>query len=510
MQCDTKETWAMKHLHTDEEAVMLLARYRARKMREHMMGPGVSFIFHMALLILLVLFAGGHAPPPEKNDFRVTMIPPEIYQIPIPPEPDDDPLPTPTLPTPAPPPTMPEAPSMTAPEDPGEPDTTDDMPELVDSTLDMLAHRDLAPITSPAKIPGLYTGRGDKRRKGMVTRGEMPKSGQDAVQRALRWLARVQMDDGSWERGPAITGLALLCFLAHGDTPMSEEFGITVQKSMQWLAATMPADGRPVPGKHGGVYDHGIVTYALCEAYGMTRIPMLRVAAENGLAVIIKGQQCDGGWNYNYDDKGRWDLSVSAWQMQALKAGYVAGLESPGLCDAMELAKAFTARASNGETFGYSKPVGSRNLTGAGTLCLQILGAGKSGAAVAGTEYLMDTRLAKFAAARNDWKAQGGPLYGWYYDTQAAFHAGRKSWEAWRRVFDPVLTQNQHPDGYWDVEAAHAIGSPLAEDVYHTTLCCLQLEVYYRYLPSMTLKRNCDSHTETARLLTDDLSIMTE
>jgi hypothetical protein len=491
----------MNHQHRTEEVAVLMARYRARKMREHMMGPGVSFIFHMALLILLALFVNGYTPPPKEEALEITMTPPpEIFNIPVRREAKQiesiDELVPPVPP-------IPQAVTSTV----SIPDTSNepicyDMPTESDWEMPQIA--DIAPISSPLKLPGLYADRGEKRRRGMIKRGEMPAGGQDAVLRALRWLARVQMDNGSWERGPAVTGLALLCFLAHGDTPLSEEFGLTVQKSMQWLANAMPGDGRAIPGKHGGVYDHGIATYALCEGYAMTQIPMLRTAAANGLAVIIKGQQRAGGWNYNYDDKGRWDLSVSAWQMQALKAGYIAGLDAPGLCDAMDEARAFTLRAKKGGTFGYSSPGGSSNLTGAGTLCLQILGAGQSPAAQTGVDYVAEKRLAKFAAARNNWTAQGGPIYGWYYDTQAAFHAGGAHWKAWRNVFDRVLRDNQHADGYWDIEAAHSVGSPLADDVYHTTLCCLQLEVYYRYLPSLKLRGNCNDEVKVTNLLDDD------
>jgi hypothetical protein len=493
--------------HDVEGMGVLLAEYRARKMREHMVGPGVSFVFHMLLIVLLALLAGGRILPKEKDPVIITVVP-EFKPIVLPPKIPDDPLRTiepdlalPTPPTPPPPP-MPE-PERPSQQDAENLEAVTDMPEPGDD-WEMLEFTEIAPIQTPFQIPGLYAERGTGSRQRLLKQGEMTASGQNAVHRALRWLARVQMDDGSWERAPALTGLALLCFLAHGDTPLSEDFGLTVQKAMQWLAAAMPADGRAIGGKHGGVYDHGIATYALSEGYGMTQIPMLRTAAANGLAVIVKGQQRDGGWNYNYDDKGRWDLSVSAWQMQALKAGYVAGLDVPGLCDAMESARAFTKRCFNGQTFGYSSPGGSSNLTGAGVLCLQILGDADSAEAQAGVDYVLDKRRESFAAARNDWRSQGGPIYGWYYDTQAAFHAGRKHWSSWRAVFDRVLTQNQHPDGYWDMEAKHAVGSPLAEDVYHTTLCCLQLEVYYRYLPSLKLGDGCGEDSEVVNLLDDD------
>lgn len=54
------------------------------------------------------------------------------------------------------------------------------------------------------------------------------------------------------------------------DDEYSEEFGLTVQKAIQWLTAKTPTNGKGMPGSHGGGYNHGIATYALSEDYGIT------------------------------------------------------------------------------------------------------------------------------------------------------------------------------------------------------------------------------------------------
>jgi hypothetical protein len=470
----------------DVDVAAILASYRAKKMREHMVGPGVSFVFHIIVLLCLAFFVKAkviHEEPAievivEEVEI-VELEEPQIEEIEdVVEEEFTDTAPSLEV----------EAPTPTETTDAAIEDVSDEAPES-DDDMEMEEVLDIAPISTPLKLSGLYGGRSAAGRSGQVRRFGGSAAGQDAVLRALRWLAKVQMDNGAWESNTALSGLALLCFLAHGDTPLSEEFGLTVQKAMQWLAGMMPADGTGMKGGHGGVYNHGIATYAISEAYGMTQIPFLKTAMENGLSVIVKGQQRGGGWNYNYDDKGRWDLSVAAWQMQAIKAGYVAGADVPGLHETVKKAIRFTKSAQKGYTFGYSSPGGNGNLTGAGTVCLQLLGAKDSKEMLNGTEYVMDKRLKLYEAARNNFKAQGKPVYGWYYDTQAAFQAQGAQWKAWRKVFEPVLIQNQHRDGYWVMKGGHNVGSPLAEDVYHTTLCCLQLEVYYRYLPSFQLTK---------------------
>lgn len=232
----------------------------------------------------------------------------------------------------------------------------DEAPKSDDSNLDDREKPlDVVPHSTHLKMPGLYSHR---------TRNLPP----NAVLKALRWLAKEQNRNGSWANDPAHTGMALLCFLSYGETPLSEEFGLTVQKAMEWLTNGMPTNGQP----WGSAYRHGIATYALAEAYGMTRIPFLRTAMEAGVDVILAGQQQNGGFDYHYKKGARWDMSVSSWQIQALKAAFVAGSTNPNLKKGIEKAIHFCRKVAYKDgTFGYCSPGGSHTLTGAGALCLQ-------------------------------------------------------------------------------------------------------------------------------------------
>jgi hypothetical protein len=305
----------------------------------------------------------------------------------------------------------------------------------------------------------------------------------------LRWLAKVQLDNGSWENNPAHSGLALLCFLAHGETPLSEEFGVTVQKAMQWLASNMPKN------KHWSrAYSHGIATYALAEAYGMTQIPFLKEAMDNGITTIVKGQQPGGGFDYHYKKGERWDMSVAGWQMQAMKAAWVSGCSVSGLENAIRKAISFAKHAYRGEgyeagTFGYNKPGGSSNLTGVGTLGLQLLGEKKAREAVGGGKFLMQNRLPQYRQAAAKWSIADKCMYGWYYDTQAVFQAQGGEWRQWNSVFQPILVSKQHPEGFWQLGTGHMGGGNTEKRVLATTFACLQLEVYYRYLPTFQISK---------------------
>ena len=381
-------------------------------------------------------------------------------------------------------------------------DVSDEAPQAEDNSEfeEQLA---VQPTLAPLTLSSLYAGRSAAGRAATVKKFGGSRAGQEAVLRALRWLQTVQQDDGSWLGDPAFTGLALLCFLAHGDNPRSEEFGGTVQTSIQWLAERMPSTGKTFPGGKGA-YSHGIITYALAEAYDLTQIRFLKRAMEDGLDVLLKGQQPGGGYDYAYQKGDRWDLSVAGWQMQALKAGYIAGASNKGLHEAIEKSILFTKSTYKNDRFGYSAPGTGKNMTGVGVVCLQLLGHKKAkevGRAIDNT--IMTSRLKGYEHARTTFKEEAEHnLHGWYYDTQATFNAGSADWRKWQRLFEPVLINNQHKEGYWDVEIHRKTG--VAGKVFSTTLCCLQLEVYYRYLQCFDLDKVAAASKKVAWLLDDD------
>jgi hypothetical protein len=350
---------------------------------------------------------------------------------------------------------------------------------------------------SPVIIKGLYGNR-TKGGREMALRAYGGGGGgglgltEGAVMRALRWLKKNQESDGSWKATkPAMTGLAVLTYLAHGETPASEEFGPTVEKAIKWLVDNQKQDGH-FNGADGHDYSHPIATYALCEAYGMMKLPLLKTAAEKAAECLIKGQHASGGWNYNLNAEDRDDTSYMGWCAQALKAAKMANLENEGLAEAMKKAiLGFKKNYDPSGSFGYTGPQAGSGLTGVGLLCLQLLGAGRD--AEARNAILWLEKAATF-----DWEKPwlGNPIYYWYYVTQTKFHCGGDIWNKWNKQFAMQLVKNQQIEkqaidgpkgkkydiGWWDPPAGvkgHTDGT-----VQDTTLCTLQLEVYYRYLPT--------------------------
>ncbi len=302
-----------------------------------------------------------------------------------------------------------------------------------------------------------------------------------------------------------MTGLALLTFLAHGETPASEEFGETVEKAISYLLDHQKEDGRFYPGKapppavsnrgyggggrdyYGGPYIQAVVTYALAEAYGMTRVPRLRTAMEKGIQVVLDHQQDGGGYDYYYRKSYRADVSATGWQLQAMKAAYIAGARNEGLKEAMEKGIGFVKKVQDPESgvFSYRllrgtevKPLKSERLTGVAVLCLQLLGYGRDQAVKAGLASLKGTTC--------DWKdPPPWPMYGWYYITQAKFHAGGQTWKGWNAQFAKAYLSHQNKDGSWTSPTGKADNFEVSKGlVYSTTFAALTLMVYYHHLPT--------------------------
>ena len=334
--------------------------------------------------------------------------------------------------------------------------------------------------------------------------------------RALRWLKKNQMDDGSWPKcKPAMTALAILSFLAHGETPASVEFGPTVEKAIRFLVDGQDSDGH-FAGRDGHDYTHPIATYALCEAYGLTKVPMIKYAAEKAIDVVIDGQNPSGGFNYNLKPSERDDTSYMGWCAQALKAAKMSGLANDGIDQCMTMAVAgFRKNGSGGSSnagFGYTGP-GMAGLTSVGTLCMQLLGKAKDPLVLGG--------IANLSGSTYNWEGGGkhNQLYFWYYTTQAMFHTGGKTWESWNALFKPVLIDNQTiiedgimgpkgemvDIGFWEV--AKEVSGHTDGDVMNTCLCALQLMVYYRYLPTFQEVTHVEDSVAEAAADDDDVDI---
>ncbi len=364
---------------------------------------------------------------------------------------------------------------------------------------------------SPVVFRDLYASRGGGGRDEALRRhsGGLGGMTEAAVMRALRWLKDHQYADGSWgpEYRSAMTGLALLTFLAHGETTGSEEFGDAVRRGLRyllsrqnergWFRSAGPIHNRPAlyGTSQRDVYEHVIATYAISEAYGLTRIPMLRRSMEDAVQVIIDGQLDNGGWAYGFAQDGPMhiDVSLGGWVIQALKAAEMADAGNRGLRMTIENGIRGILTMTDpvgGGLFGYSTRIPGHDpdhiMTGVAVLALQLTGYVSAEETRVAMRRLraMNFNWHHDPEDRNNHRQLAGdwPFYAWYYITQARFQFSPESWRPWNRQFAPGLCHTQNPDGSWCPPPGSVEGS--YGPVYNTTFPALMLQVYYRLLPT--------------------------
>jgi hypothetical protein len=313
--------------------------------------------------------------------------------------------------------------------------------------------------------------------------------------KGLHWLKSVQNSDGSWSNNhqPAMTGLALLAFLGHGETQVSAHFGATVRRALEWLRKSGDLnEGRFAPGLVGNTgsnsdaYEHAIATYALADYFVLTGDEGVEPLLRKAVGYIIAGQAPDGGWNYGYSKEPNSDTSVSGWQIQALASVHQSKLIVDGLDAALDRAMTNLQRVqSDNGNFGYRQK-GDRgenaSLVGVGTLCSALWPGGAADRTSAkGARFLLQAHREKL-----DYHAPSADLYAWYYNAQACSAIGGTTWLRWNRLFRDEIVAAQSANGSWPATSSYAPGAELqrqadgAGPIYRTALCTLMLETYYR------------------------------
>ena len=468
--------------------LLIQEEYRRQKLKESLIGPVISTLLHIVLLVLCAAFFVGENV--KKNEtVEITSA-----QEDIPTEEPPPPPPPPEIPPPEPQEVVSHDPQVTSDAVPdaadlvGAIDDVSDEPPSTDDSAESDLVNDIKPSASSIVSSKMYGGRSAAGRAGSLKTYGGQVAAQQALHKAMSWLAKVQNPDGSWgekvgARPAGMTGLGLLVFLAHGETSKSKTYGETVSRAIQWLAN----DKIMTAGQ--SVYAHAIKTYALSEAYSMTGNYELFERVNDLVKIIIAGQQAKGGFDYNFSkDESRQDVSVAGWNYQALKAAKLAGVDAAGLdaaiAKSINYLKELGANSESGDGFPYNaagnKTQNHHTTRGVGVLCLQLFGAGQ-------TPEIRDElhKISTYDYDRLDWdKAPKGSLYGWYYATQCMFQAGGKMWKSWNSKFQKMLEINQNPIGYWTWPSkGHAPFDDLTKKIYATCLCSLMLTVYYRHLP---------------------------
>jgi len=325
-----------------------------------------------------------------------------------------------------------------------------------------------------------------------------------AVSGGARHLLTLQHKDGSiHDRGheTAMTALAVMALASIGTVPTDPSpEAVAMRQAIDYIVnpnapvRSPRQDAQGYFGRADGsrMYGHGITTLMLTEMVGMgvndQQDILIRQSLDSALDVILaaqrvkKSQSNQGGWRYAPDSNDS-DLSVSVWQLMALRSAKNDGMPVPAeaIDAAVEyLEMSFTspldadgkpreALAGFSYTPGQNRPTFA--MTAAGLLAMQVCG-----------QY--ESPLALTAA---DWLLENPPklderffYYGTYYYAQAMHQRGGRHAQEAAGIVSRMLLAEQNADGSWSSTRGEErnYGSS-----YATALAVLSLSVTYHYLP---------------------------
>ncbi len=311
-----------------------------------------------------------------------------------------------------------------------------------------------------------------------------------SIVEALEFLAQEQQPSGAWKvdaygESTAATSLAVMAFLSAGHVPDEGRYGKAIRRGIEWVIDHQQPNGMLVHiASHGPMYSHGISSLMLAEVVGMVgkkQAAPVRKALERAIALIIKSQEVPkarnhgGGWRYSPSSPDS-DLSVTGWQLLALRAAKNVGCDVPK--KNIDMAVDYVKRCSSGGGFTYQpgqRPTAVR--TGTGILALEVAGdheivAGKpvhSSAAISGADYLLRRPL-RFNETHF--------FYGVYYCSVGMFKMGGDYWKQTQPHVESQLLSTQERNGSWLGHSERRYGRN-----YCTSMAVLALAIDYRYLP---------------------------
>jgi prenyltransferase beta subunit len=323
-----------------------------------------------------------------------------------------------------------------------------------------------------------------------AARAEPPKKDkklEGAVDKALVFLKNQQHENGGWSAGQAgganaaITGLCVMAFLSAGHVPGEGPYAATLEKGVRFVLKSQHPNGLIATEGGHEMYHHGVCTLMLAEVAGMTEGPLadeVRKKLEKAVAVILKAQRKGndghgGGWRYNVDGTDS-DISVTGWQVMALRAAKNLGCDVPP--EAIERAVKYIKRCQDpySGAFKYQHHTHPTvACTGTSILALEICG----------KDQHRSPEILKAAGYLLKHPPRWGEQqfsYSMYYCSQATFQLGGQYWNSYREQMHKVLFANRSDSGGWF--GADSV-SQIYGAKYTTAMAVLALTVEYRYLP---------------------------
>lgn len=365
---------------------------------------------------------------------------------------------------------------------------------------------------------GLNKGWAQANSEKVESDGEITSESEAALQRGLDWLARNQGPNGNWDSNDlGLVGMGALAFMSAGHAPGRGKYGATVKRAIDYMTSKVRADGvLNQSDAQRDLYNHGLATFVLGQAYGMTsnQDRKLNLVLDRALKVISNTQCEDGGWDYRaHRQSNGHDLSLAVIQAKALRSAMDCGLDVPP--EVVELAirsvrEHYSPQGGNRAIpeeeqralpgqFTYAKggSGGTIAMAAAGVVCLQEFGQyddwriDKNMRVIAeAIKKVPELRAGDGRANRNG--TMPFDAYSLYYVGQALYQVGGAPWiENYPKLRDYLIASqrmdgaNPAEHGSWMDHGAGGGGRVGGKpgQLYGTSVACFILAIPNRYLP---------------------------
>lgn len=355
-----------------------------------------------------------------------------------------------------------------------------------------------------------------------------------AVAAGLEWLAAHQQPNGVWERKSfdrlcpgndrcsqtalkrmtrdldvGVSALAALAFLGAGYTHEQGQYAQNLTRVLEFILAQQERDGSFSTGDSDQMYNDALATFAVAEAYAMTRDQVFAEPLARAVRHLERSQQQEGGWDYTADTRTRRsDTSITGWVLMALKSALAAGA-SPSIESRLRIIEHFDrATEPDGRVWYADRGTGAADSEPGRTILRYgpaMTAVGLYARSALGFRLDDDPAKRQIALLLNDRpdlrRLYNDPAelhneYYWYYGTLAAFNAGGETWARWNASLRRTVLEYQERPVRKDGSRRHNYGSWPAfgrgwgkwgrsgSRIYSTAINTLTLEIYYRYEPA--------------------------
>ena len=331
---------------------------------------------------------------------------------------------------------------------------------------------------------------------------EITPASEAALKKGLEWLAKNQGPEGNWGSPRlGLVSMAALAFLAAGETGTTG-YGVNTHKALAYVVEKAKPSGLLNITEPGGdMYNHGLSTFVLGQAYGMTRDRRIGPVMDRALRLIVATQCQDGGWDYKAAIQGSGhDLSLAVMQAKALRSAMDSGFEVPPQSvmravksvrehyvpedsrrDAPEAQQRLIPGVFTYSGGNYTDMKLCTAMAAAGVVCLQEFGQYDDWRIPKNLDKIVEN-IGLIGPPKS---GEGGlpfSAYALYYVGQALYQVGGKHWEENYPKLRDYLITSQAPDGSW-LDKGHLADSKTESPLWGTSVACFFLAIPNRYLP---------------------------